>query len=66
MPYASTSKLPGRAPRGTLGTALRAVEARLLARAERTARRNAWAAVVEDRQRARERQEARHVLGRSA
>jgi hypothetical protein len=42
--------------------ALRAVEAILLHRGQQTARRNAWAAVLEDRRRAKDRHEAQHVL----
>ncbi|MFS0694034.1 hypothetical protein [Streptomyces nitrosporeus] len=43
-------------------TALRAVESLLLGSGQRTARRNAWNAVLEDRRRARDRVEAEHVL----
>ncbi|MGA4842419.1 hypothetical protein [Streptomyces sp. G45] len=42
--------------------ALRAVESLLLAGGQRTARRNAWASVLEDRRRARDRIEALRVL----
>ncbi|MFV0130227.1 hypothetical protein ACLGI4_21390 [Streptomyces sp. HMX112] len=42
--------------------ALRAVEALLLGGGQRTARRNAWTSVLEDRRRARDRVEAQHVL----
>lgn len=42
--------------------ALRAVESLLLSRGQRTARRNAWTSVLEDRRRARDRVEAQHVL----
>ncbi|MEU5978834.1 hypothetical protein [Streptomyces sp. NPDC047315] len=42
--------------------ALRAVESLLLGRGQRTARRNAWSAVLEDRRRAQDRVEALHVL----
>ncbi|GAA2233715.1 hypothetical protein GCM10010232_20540 [Streptomyces amakusaensis] len=42
--------------------ALRAVESLLLGGGQRTARRNAWSAVLEDRGRARDRAEAQHVL----
>nr|WP_189129703.1 hypothetical protein [Wenjunlia tyrosinilytica] len=42
--------------------ALRAVEAILLRGGQQTARRNAWAAVCEDRRRARDRREAQTVL----
>jgi hypothetical protein len=43
-------------------TALRAVEGVLMRGGQRTARRNAWNAVLEDRRRARDRREAQHVL----
>ncbi|MFD7748973.1 hypothetical protein ACFV2V_32360 [Streptomyces sp. NPDC059698] len=43
-------------------TALRAVESLLLSGGQRTARRNAWTAVLEDRRRARDRVEAEYVL----
>jgi hypothetical protein len=43
-------------------TALRAVESLLLSSGQRTARRNAWTAVLEDRRRAKDRVEAQHVL----
>jgi hypothetical protein len=42
--------------------ALRAVESFLLSGGQQTARRNAWAAVVADRQRAKDRREAESVL----
>ncbi|MFF1420162.1 hypothetical protein [Streptomyces sp. NPDC058280] len=42
--------------------ALRAVESLLLSGGQRTARRNAWTAVLEDRRRAKDRVEAQHVL----
>lgn len=42
--------------------ALRAVESFLLRGGQQTARRNAWAAVVADRQRARDRREAEHEM----
>ncbi|MEU2431715.1 MULTISPECIES: hypothetical protein [unclassified Streptomyces] len=41
---------------------LRAVESVLLRGGQRTARRNAWTAVLEDRRRAKDRVEAEHVL----
>ncbi|AEW93685.1 MULTISPECIES: SCO2195 family GlnR-regulated protein [Streptomycetaceae] len=44
--------------------ALRAVESLLLRGGQRTARRNAWTAVLEDRKRARARREAQSVLDR--
>lgn len=43
-------------------TALRAVESLLLSSGQRTARRNAWTAVLEDRRRAKDRVEAQYVL----
>ncbi|SFE98059.1 hypothetical protein SAMN05216251_10761 [Actinacidiphila alni] len=42
--------------------ALRAVESFLLSGGQQTARRNAWAAVVEDRRRARDRREAQYEM----
>jgi hypothetical protein len=51
--------LPGHAP---VAGALRAVESFLLRGGQQTARRNAWASVVADRQRARDRREAEHEL----
>jgi hypothetical protein len=46
--------------------ALRVVEALLLGGGQRTARRNAWTSVLEDRRRARARVEAQHVLEAAA
>ncbi|GGV75456.1 hypothetical protein ACH4CE_12315 [Streptomyces gelaticus] len=46
--------------------ALRAVESLVLAGGQRTARRNAWTAVLEDRRRAKDRVEAEHVLEAAA
>ncbi|MGW0646495.1 SCO2195 family GlnR-regulated protein [Streptomyces badius] len=43
-------------------TALRAVESLLLSGGQRTARRNAWTAVLENRRRAKDRVESQHVL----
>ncbi|WP_307717870.1 hypothetical protein [Streptomyces sp. V4I23] len=42
--------------------ALRAMESLLLGGGQRTARRNAWSAVLEDRRRAKDRVEVQHVL----
>ncbi|WP_406449369.1 hypothetical protein OG782_09835 [Streptomyces sp. NBC_00876] len=42
--------------------ALRAVESLLLSSGQRTARRNAWTAVLEDRRRAKDRTESEYVL----
>ncbi|MEU1086504.1 hypothetical protein ACFYPN_01210 [Streptomyces sp. NPDC005576] len=46
----------------TVTHALRAVESLLLSGGQRTARRNAWTAVLEDRRRAKDRVEAQYVL----
>ncbi|MFD0025127.1 hypothetical protein [Streptomyces sp. NPDC058382] len=43
-------------------TALRAVESLLMSSGQRTARRNAWTAVLEDRRRAKDRVESEYVL----
>jgi hypothetical protein len=43
-------------------TALRAVESLLMSGGQRTARRNAWTSVLEDRRRAKDRVEAERVL----
>ncbi|WP_431993517.1 SCO2195 family GlnR-regulated protein [Streptomyces albogriseolus] len=49
----------------SLTTALRAVESLLMSSGQRTARRNAWTSVLEDRRRAKDRVEAERVLGQS-
>lgn len=46
----------------SVAAALRAIEGLLLGPGQRTARRNAWAAVLEDRRRARDRREAEHLM----
>ncbi|MER6552173.1 MULTISPECIES: SCO2195 family GlnR-regulated protein [Streptomyces] len=46
----------------TVTTALRAVESLLMSSGQRTARRNAWTAVLEDRRRAQDRVDAELVL----
>lgn len=46
----------------SVSNALRAVESLLLSGGQRTARRNAWTAVLEDRRRAKDRVEVQHVL----
>uniref|UniRef100_UPI0035714C41 SCO2195 family GlnR-regulated protein n=2 Tax=Streptomyces TaxID=1883 RepID=UPI0035714C41 len=46
----------------SVSNALRAVESLLMSGGQRTARRNAWTAVLEDRRRAKDRVEAQHVL----
>ena len=45
--------------------ALRAVESLLMSGGQRTARRNAWTSVLEDRRRAKDRVETERVLERS-
>jgi hypothetical protein len=52
----------GHRPYVPVAGALRAVETFLLSGGQRTARRNAWAAVVADRQRARDRRDAEHEM----
>ncbi|MFF0742710.1 hypothetical protein ACFYVL_20160 [Streptomyces sp. NPDC004111] len=42
--------------------ALRLVESLLMGTGQRTARRNAWTSVLEDRRRAKDRVETEHVL----
>ncbi|AJP01716.1 hypothetical protein ACFY4K_05415 [Streptomyces leeuwenhoekii] len=46
----------------SFATALRAVESLLMSGGQRTARRNAWTSVLEDRRRAKDRTEAQRVL----
>jgi hypothetical protein len=46
----------------SFSTALRAVESLLLSSGQRTARRNAWTSVLEDRRRAKDRVEVQRVL----
>ncbi|WP_030617671.1 SCO2195 family GlnR-regulated protein [Streptomyces sclerotialus] len=46
--------------------ALRAVESLLMRNGQRTARRNAWTAVLEDRRRAEDRRAAQYVLEAAA
>ncbi|GGW80981.1 hypothetical protein GCM10010503_67940 [Streptomyces lucensis JCM 4490] len=60
-------------PNGTRATAipsitgaLRAVESLLMSGGQRTARRNAWTSVLEDRRRAKDRVEAQRVLDQAA
>ncbi|WP_329131041.1 hypothetical protein OG552_09020 [Streptomyces sp. NBC_01476] len=55
-------RLPVVRPPVPMSGALRAVESFLLSGGQQTARRNAWAAVVADRQRARDRREAEHEM----
>ncbi|MBT3150917.1 hypothetical protein HTV45_08450 [Streptomyces sp. CHD11] len=49
----------------SFATALRAVESLLMSGGQRTARRNAWTSVLEDRRRARDRVETQLVLDRT-
>ncbi|MFB7451484.1 hypothetical protein [Streptomyces sp. NPDC056194] len=60
MPAASTHVRVNAIPSVT--DALKAVEALLLGAGQRTARRNAWNSVLEDRRRAKDRVEAQHVM----
>ncbi|MFF9480187.1 hypothetical protein [Streptomyces sp. NPDC014733] len=53
-------------PVPSVTAALRAVEALLLGGGQRTARRNAWNSVLEDRRRASDRREAQDVLEAAA
>ncbi|MGR6970008.1 SCO2195 family GlnR-regulated protein [Streptomyces cynarae] len=46
--------------------ALRAIESLLMSSGQRTARRNAWTSVLEDRRRAKDRVEAERVLEAAA
>lgn len=48
----------------SLTDALRVVESLLMSGGQRTARRNAWTSVLEDRRRAKDRVEAERVLER--
>ncbi|TRV75617.1 hypothetical protein FKN01_21310 [Streptomyces sp. 130] len=50
----------------TVTNTLRAVESLLLGGGQRTARRNAWTAVLEDRRRARDRADSGYVPEREA
>ncbi|MGW1513764.1 SCO2195 family GlnR-regulated protein [Streptomyces sp. NPDC002394] len=60
MPAASTHVRVTAIPSVT--DALKAVEALLLGVGQRTARRNAWNSVLEDRRRAKDRVEAQRVM----
>ncbi|MFG3657165.1 hypothetical protein [Streptomyces sp. NPDC047706] len=46
----------------SFATALRAVESLLMSSGQRTARRNAWTSVLEDRRRAKDRIEAQQIV----
>ena len=59
-PARTSMALPYTLP--SVSAALRAVESLLLSGGQRTARRNAWTAVLEDRRRAKDRVETEHVL----
>ncbi|CDR11047.1 MULTISPECIES: hypothetical protein [Streptomyces] len=54
--------MPAAPVRPSVTDALLALEGLLLRGGQRTARRNAWTAVLEDRRRAKDRDEAEHVL----
>ncbi|QES41232.1 hypothetical protein DEJ49_09585 [Streptomyces venezuelae] len=59
----ATSATPVRATAiPSVADALRAVESLLMSGGQRTARRNAWTSVLEDRRRAKDRVEALRVL----
>lgn len=59
--------MPAAAPvRPTLSDTLRVLEGFLLRDGQRTARRNAWTSVLEDRGRARARTETAHLLEAAA
>ncbi|MEU7277588.1 hypothetical protein AB0A69_02150 [Streptomyces sp. NPDC045431] len=60
--FPSISSIPPIPAVPTVTGALRTLEALLLGAGQRTARRNAWTSVLEDRRRARDRVEAEHVL----
>ncbi|WP_066943487.1 hypothetical protein [Streptomyces lushanensis] len=67
VPVRPVTKATSATPRTTavrpsVTGALRAVESLLLSGGQRTARRNAWTAVLEDRRRAKDRVEAQHVM----
>lgn len=49
----------------SFSTALRAVESLLMSSGQRTARRNAWTSVLEDRRRAKDRVETQRVIEQS-
>ncbi|WP_030256824.1 hypothetical protein [Streptomyces violens] len=61
-PVRATAALPIPSVTG----ALRAMESLLMRNGQRTARRNAWTAVLEDRRRAEDRRAAQHVLEAAA
>ena len=60
-PFRATAR-----PIPSVSGALRAVEAVLMGGGQRTARRNAWTSVLEDRRRAKDRHEAQYVLEAAA
>ncbi|GAB7033963.1 hypothetical protein AB0G35_21465 [Streptomyces sp. NPDC021749] len=65
MQAAPLRAIPAR-PVPSVTGALRAVEAVLMRGGQRTARRNAWTSVLEDRRRAKDRYEAAYVLEAAA
>ncbi|MFJ6998070.1 hypothetical protein [Streptomyces sp. NPDC003090] len=66
LPASPGPARPPLTPLPSVTGALRVVEALLLGGGQRTARRNAWTSVLEDRRRARARVEAQHVLEAAA
>ncbi|WP_184569041.1 SCO2195 family GlnR-regulated protein [Streptomyces zagrosensis] len=48
--------------RPSVAGALRTIEGLLMSAGQRTARRNAWTSVLEDRRRAEDRREAEHLM----
>jgi hypothetical protein len=62
MPSQPQQVHPRPRPYAPVAGALRVVETFLLSGGQQTARRNAWAAVVADRQRARDRREAERAM----
>ncbi|GAU69492.1 hypothetical protein SSP35_12_01400 [Streptomyces sp. NBRC 110611] len=65
-PLRATPAFPIPSVSVTVTGALRAVEAVLMRGGQRTARRNAWTSVLEDRRRAKDRYEAQYVLEAAA
>ncbi|WP_432146514.1 SCO2195 family GlnR-regulated protein [Streptomyces sp. bgisy084] len=65
-PLRATTATAPALPLPSVTGALRAVEAVLMRGGQRTARRNAWTSVLEDRRRAKDRHEAEYVLEAAA
>lgn len=64
-PTSPSSLPPWPPPRPTVTGVLRTLEGLLLRSEQRTARRNAWDAVLEDRRRATARQESESAVGKA-